>query len=177
LLVPDGMVGHVAVARRLIVRRAHRLPLVSGRGASPTFTFARNHFRTEEYICAAGVSHTFPRPSLYLDLVPSLCWSDGTILGPAGDGRVAWIARDDVADVATAVLVDETDGHEGRAYDVTGPDALTLSEAAAKLSAATGRRIICESQRYMALLSRCYVALPARTKTNSYQTAPQPVLI
>jgi uncharacterized protein YbjT (DUF2867 family) len=52
---------------------------------------------------------------------------------------VAAVARDDVADVAVAVLAGH--GHDGETYDVTGPEALTLAEAAAELSRAAGRRV------------------------------------
>ncbi len=161
---PDRVRQHIAVVDAALAAGVARIVYLSFLAAAPnaTFTFARDHFRTEEYIHAAGVAHTFLRPSLYLDLVPSLCWSDGTILGPAGDGRVAWIARDDVAAVATAVLVDETDGHDGRTYDVTGLDALTLSETAAELSSATGRHITYRSETLEeARASRASSGVPA----------------
>jgi NAD(P)H dehydrogenase (quinone) len=61
------------------------------------------------------------------------------IRGPAGDGRVAAVTRDDIADAAVAVLLDDGDGHDRRTYDMTGPQALTLDEAAGELSTAAGR--------------------------------------
>lgn len=111
-------------------------------GASPnaTFTFARDHFHTEQIIRGAGVKFTFLRNSIYLDFVPGFVGEDGVIRGPAGDGRVAAVARDDSADVAVAVLEAPGD-HDGRTYELTGPEALTMAEMAAKLSAATGREI------------------------------------
>jgi uncharacterized protein YbjT (DUF2867 family) len=41
-------------------------------GASPTatFTLARDHFDTEEYIKASGIGHTFLRDNIYADLFP-----------------------------------------------------------------------------------------------------------
>jgi uncharacterized protein YbjT (DUF2867 family) len=69
---------------------------------------------------------------------------DGVIRGPAGDGRVAAVARDDVAAVATRVLVDP--GHSGAVYDLTGPAAFTLAEAAAVLSSAWDRRVRYEAE-------------------------------
>lgn len=68
-------------------------------GADPdaTFTFARDHFRTEEHIRATGVAFTFLRPSLYLDSVPEWVGEDDVLRGPAGDGQVAWVSREDVA--------------------------------------------------------------------------------
>jgi hypothetical protein len=109
-----------------------------------TFTFARDHFHTEERIRATGLSYTFLRSSMYLDYVPLLVGEDGVIRGPAGDGRVACVARDDVADVAAAVLTSTE--HDGRTYDVTGPAAFTIIEAAAELSRATGRTITYENE-------------------------------
>jgi NAD(P)H dehydrogenase (quinone) len=116
-----------------------RIVYLSFLAAAPdaTFTFARDHFHTEAHIRAAGVHHTFLRDSMYADYVAIFASPDGVIRGPAGEGRVAWVARDDVADVAAAVLTGE--GHDDRTYDVTGPEALTMRETAAQLAAATGR--------------------------------------
>ena len=50
------------------------------------------------------------------------------------------MARDDSADVAVEVLAGE--GHDGQTYDLTGPEARTLAEAAELLSQATGRTIV-----------------------------------
>ncbi len=63
---------------------------------------------------------------------------DGVIRGPAGDGRAAVVARDDVAAVAAVVLGDP-DAHAGATYDLTGPEALTLAEGAALVTEVTGR--------------------------------------
>jgi NAD(P)H dehydrogenase (quinone) len=108
-------------------------------GRDATFTFARDHWHTEQHLRASGVRHTFLRDSLYLDYFPLFVGADGVIRGPAGDGRVAGVARDDVADVAVAVLLG--DGHDGRTYDVTGPEAFTFHQAADELSRATGRTV------------------------------------
>jgi NAD(P)H dehydrogenase (quinone) len=113
-------------------------------GPEATFTFARDHFHTEEHIKASGAAWTFLRHNLYIDFVPLLCPAEGVIRGPADDGRVAAVSRDDIADVAVAVLAGE--GHEGQTYDITGIEAFTLSEAAAELSRATGRQITFEDE-------------------------------
>jgi NAD(P)H dehydrogenase (quinone) len=108
-------------------------------GPDATFTFARDHWHTEQHLRASGVRHTFLRDSLYLDYFPLFVGADGVIRGPAGDGRVAGVARDDVADVVVAVLLG--DGHDGRSYDVTGPEAFSFQQAAEELSRATGRAV------------------------------------
>ncbi len=104
-----------------------------------TFTFARDHWHTEEHVRSAGLRHTFLRDNMYLDFLPALAGTDGVIRGPAGRGRAGVVARDDVEDVAVAVLVGE--GHDGQTYDVTGPEAITLQEAAEELSRLGGRTI------------------------------------
>src|SRR5947209_10436068 len=76
-------------------------------GAAPdcTFTLGRDHYATEQRIRASGMRFTFLRDNFYVDFMPALAGPDGVIRGPAGDGRVAAVAVDDVADVATAVLL------------------------------------------------------------------------
>ncbi len=58
-----------------------------GASADATFTFARDHFQTEEHIRASGLGFTFSRQNLYMDLLPVLGGEEGVIRGPAGDGR------------------------------------------------------------------------------------------
>ncbi|WP_233625095.1 SDR family oxidoreductase [Actinoplanes sp. ATCC 53533] len=112
------------------------LVYVSFAGAAPdaTFTHARDHWHTEQHIRASGLAFTFLRDNLYADFLPGLAGADGVIRGPAGDGRVAAVAQDDIAEAATVVLTDPA-AHAGRTYDLTGPEALSLYEIAALLSA------------------------------------------
>jgi uncharacterized protein YbjT (DUF2867 family) len=63
------------------------------------------------------------------------------IAAPAGDGAAGFVARDDCADVAAAVLRSDDPAADGRALDVTGPEALTLAEAAAVLGEVTARPV------------------------------------
>ena len=111
-------------------------------GAAPdaVFTLGRDHYATEEHILAAGLDYTFLRDSFYLDFMPDVVGDDGVIRGPAGDGRVALVARADVARVAATVLQDPG-RHRNQRYDLTGPEALSLTEVAATISQAWGRTI------------------------------------
>lgn len=104
------------------------------------FAYARDHFATEEAIRASGMGWTMLRDNFYLDFVALLPGEDGVIRAPAADGRVAAVAKLDVARSAAAVLRDPA-AHAGRTYELTGPEALTFAEIAATLSAATGRDI------------------------------------
>ncbi|MGA1836838.1 NmrA family NAD(P)-binding protein [Herbiconiux sp. 11R-BC] len=109
-------------------------------GAAPdaVFTLARDHFVTENLIRDAGLGFTFLRDNLYTDFLPMLAGEDGVIRGPAGDGRAATVTRDDVAEAAVAALLNP-DAHAGATYELTGPEALTLDEVAAILTADGGR--------------------------------------
>jgi NAD(P)H dehydrogenase (quinone) len=140
---PDRLTLHGNVVDAAVAARVERVVYTSFFGAAPdcTFTFGRDHWHAEQRIIGSGLRHTFLRDNLYLDFVPLLAGADGVIRGPASDGRVAAVARDDIADVAVAVLLDEGDRHDGRTYDLTGPEALTMAEIAEVLSRFAGRPI------------------------------------
>ncbi|AQZ69293.1 unnamed protein product [[Actinomadura] parvosata subsp. kistnae] len=122
--------------------RVSHLVYVSFYGAAPeaTFTLARDHWATEQHIRDSGLTFTFLRDNLYADFLPGMTGDDGVIRGPAGQGRVAAVAQDDIAEAAANVLLAPKE-HEGATYDLTGPQALTLDEVAATISAATGRTV------------------------------------
>jgi len=140
---PDRLRLHANVVGAAADAGVERVVYTSFFGAAPdcTFTFGRDHLYTEELIRGSGLRFTFLRDNLYLDFLPLMVGADGVIRGPAGDGRVAAVARDDIADVAVAVLAEADGRHDGRTYDMTGPEALTMAEVAEQLSGVTGRTI------------------------------------
>ncbi|MEV6520629.1 SDR family oxidoreductase [Longispora sp. NPDC051575] len=139
---PDRRDQHFTFVDAAAAAGVRRVVYVSFHGASPdaTFTLARDHWATERHIRASGLASTFLRDNLYLDFLPRMVGEDGVIRGPAGDGRVAAVAQDDIAACAAAVLTDPA-AHDGETYDLTGPEALTLAEVAAVLTARTGRTV------------------------------------
>ena len=144
--VYDRLQQHMAAVDAAIAAGVKHIIYLSMLNAAPdaTFILSHDHFGTEEYIRASGVPFTFLRASLYADNVPQSVSADDVIRAPAGEGRAAWVTRDDVADVAVAVLTGA--GHSGLTYNVTGPEALTMAETAAILSAAVQRKIIYQAQ-------------------------------
>lgn len=132
---------HVAALDAALDAGVRRVVYLSFLNAAPdsTFTFARDHAHTEDHVRASGAELTILRASLYADVVPFLCGRDGVIRGPAGDGRFAPVARDDIADVAAAVLTGG--GHDGATYDLTGPETLSLADVAEALARAAGRTV------------------------------------
>ena len=105
-----------------------------------TFTLARDHYVTEEYVKASGMNWTFLRDGFYLDFMEALVGEDGVIRGPAKDGRASFVARADVARTAASILANPGD-HAAQTYNLTGPEALTLDEVAATISRVRGRHI------------------------------------
>ncbi|GAA2475269.1 SDR family oxidoreductase [Streptomyces gobitricini] len=139
---PDRIQDHRTAVDAALAAGVGRIVYVSFLGAAPqaTFTFARDHWHTERYIEARDVPHTFLRDSWYLAGFAAMTGEDGVIRGPAGDGRVAAVAHEDIADVASAVLSGGSE-HDGATYDITGEEALTLAEVAEELSRAAGREV------------------------------------
>lgn len=106
-----------------------------GAAEDSVFTLGRDHWATEEHIKASGMDWTFLRDSFYSEVMEMFADDEGVIRGPAGDGRVSIVTQLDVARSAAAVLQDAA-AHRGATYDITGPEALTLTEAAAIIATA-----------------------------------------
>jgi uncharacterized protein YbjT (DUF2867 family) len=142
----DRLAQHLTAVDAAAAAGVQRVVYTSFLGASPdaTFTLARTHAATEERLTASGMRWTALRNAMYADFVPFFATvEDGAavIAAPAGDGAVAFVARDDAADVAAAVLRSDDAGLDGRALDVTGPEALTLAQAAAVLGEVSARPV------------------------------------
>jgi uncharacterized protein YbjT (DUF2867 family) len=63
----------------------------------------------------------------------------GEVLLPSGNGAHPFVDADDIAEVAAAALTEAH--HAGEVYTLSGPRALTVAEAGAIITAATGRPI------------------------------------
>ena len=132
---------HMSAVDAAVAAGAEHIVYLSMVGAAPDaiFTLARDHYATEQHIRNTGTPYTFLRMNLYMDVIPFLVSPDGVIKGPAGNGRLAAVLRDDIADAAAAVLTG--DGHEGKTYELTGREAFTAADSAALMSRISGRAI------------------------------------
>lgn len=146
LLIPateaaDRVEQHKAAVDAAVAAGVQRIVYLSAIGAAPdaTWTLVREHWQTEDHIRASGVSWTFPRFNLYMDFIPAMVSAEGVIKGPAGDGRVAAVLRDDVAAAVAATL--GSGDHDGRTYDLTGPEAFSLAQAAEVMRDGTGKDV------------------------------------
>ena len=138
----DRLDHHRALIDVAVAAGVQHIVYTSFYGAGPdcTFTLGRDHFATEEHIRRSGVDFTFLRDNFYLDVLPLFADEQGVIRGPAGQGRLSGVARDDVAACAAEILADPG-AHVGATYDLTGREELTLDEAAAVIAAVQGREV------------------------------------
>lgn len=103
---------------------------------------AADHQATEEALRASGVAWTMLRNSIYMhgQIGQAARWvADGRAVIPPNESPIGYITREDCARAAAAVL--STPGHEGKVYDITGPELIGVREAAAIASAVTGKPI------------------------------------
>lgn len=122
------------------------LVYTSFQGASPDsqFPYSRDHYETEKYLEESGIPFTALRDSMYMDMLAEMPDGHGVIRGPADNGAAAFVSREDVAQVAATILSD-ADPLTGTP-DLTGPEALTLDQAARRLSTITGRNLRFEDE-------------------------------
>lgn len=127
-----------AVGMGLLVRS-------SALGSDPTSasTFLRNHGASDRHLEESGVPYVIVRPNRYLqhvteNVIPSID-PNGNFYGNEGDARVSMVDTRDAAAVAAVALTES--GHEGRAFDLTGPEAISHEDIAARLSSVAGRSI------------------------------------
>jgi uncharacterized protein YbjT (DUF2867 family) len=109
---------------------------------SSRFRSSRSHDQIERYLVASAEHWTVLLPSQFMQVffeeVPSIV-ADGEIRLPLGDTTLAPVDLHDVAQVAYAVLT--TDGHHGKRYEMTGPEALTMGNIASAISDAVGSNV------------------------------------
>ncbi|HEX8170292.1 MAG TPA: SDR family oxidoreductase [Thermoanaerobaculia bacterium] len=115
---------------------------------SEAFSFAKVHRPAERAIEASGLAWTFLRPNGFMqnmaNYMAGTIKSQGAFYSSVGDARISHIDVRDIAAVAVKTLTE--DGHEGKAYSLSGPEALTYGDIAAKIAAAVGREV-----RYVAI--------------------------
>jgi uncharacterized protein YbjT (DUF2867 family) len=107
------------------------------------YAFARFHRAVEKTIEASGLPFTFVRANGFMqnfvNYYGQSIRGQNSFYLPNGDGRISHVDVRDIAAVAVAALTQS--GHAGKAYEITGPEALSGNDVAARLSAALGRKI------------------------------------
>lgn len=107
------------------------------------FSASPSHFATEEYLKASGIAYTLFRNTLYLDLVPGFIGEgtlpSGQLHSAAGDGKVSYALREDIAQALANVLT--STGHENQTYDIAPGPAYSMQDVAATLSEVSGQPV------------------------------------
>lgn len=131
----------LAAALEAGVKQVVRLSALMVADADADDLITRWHRDCERRLEASGVAWTFVRPRSFMS--NALGWAqslrDGVVRAPFGSARVACVDPRDVAEVAVRALTEP--GHEGRAYPVTGPAAISTTEQVEQLAETLGRRI------------------------------------
>lgn len=131
----------VEAAEKAGVRHVVYTSLMNPGPDSPA-AVAPDHRGTEEALAATRMGWTVLRENIYTDvllmsLTPAI--QIGKLFNAIGDGKAAYITREDCARAAAAALAASFDGR--RVLDITGPQAVSQDEVAAILSQLTGQEI------------------------------------
>jgi uncharacterized protein YbjT (DUF2867 family) len=88
-------------------------------------------YQIDEMIKSSGMPWTILKPTFYMQntmMAAQTISSDGVIYWDMKDGKLSMIDVRDIADSAFAVLTGE--GHEGKSYILTGPEAISFDDIA-----------------------------------------------
>jgi uncharacterized protein YbjT (DUF2867 family) len=117
---------------------------VMGADADPGITGGRLHRQAENIIEESGISYTFLRPNFFMqnfiNFFSQTIKEQDAFYVPAGDGKVSFVDVRDIAGVAVQALLNESK-HGQKAYNITGPNAISYTQAAEILSNEVGRKI------------------------------------
>jgi uncharacterized protein YbjT (DUF2867 family) len=130
----------IDVAKRAGVEHVVKFSAVGARPGAP-HRFGDWHGQVEKYLEQSGLAWTHLRPSFFMENLFSLIGmvKGGTIYQPTGAGKAPLVDVRDIAAVAAAALGEP--GHEGKAYEITGPEALGYADVAAVFSKVLERPI------------------------------------
>ncbi len=114
--------------------RVVRLSVHQASHEAPT-RISRQHAEIEDKLISSGLPYTLLQPQSFMQntlMTARTVASEGRIYQPFGNGRLGMIDARDIGEVAAKVLTE--DGHEGKAYTLTGPAAISFYDVAQALS-------------------------------------------
>lgn len=112
----------------------------SGMGSEyEAIQLARWHRAAERYIESSKIAWTFLCPNSFMQNFLTYHAVQGVYYMPLGEGKISYVDVRDVAAIAAKALLET--GHEEKVYTITGPEALTVGEAAAYIAKASGKDI------------------------------------
>jgi len=112
---------------------------------SPIYFVVDSHQHTEELLKNSGLTYTILQHSIYTDMIPVFAGEQllqtKTIYLPAGEGKVSYAVRTDLAEAGANVLLDNTGKYDNKIFQLTGTEAISMYDAAKSISNATGSTI------------------------------------
>lgn len=134
--------GLVSAAKKAGIKHIVKL---SGMGADQgSISLSKWHRAVEVAIEKSGLAWTHLRPNSfmqnYVAFHAGAIKAQGMFYAPLGDGAVSYVDTRDVAAVAAAALANPS-AHAGKAYTITGPEALANQRIAQIFSGATGKTV------------------------------------
>ncbi|HSU14475.1 SDR family oxidoreductase [Longimicrobium sp.] len=133
-------VNAIEAAKRAGVKRVVKLSVLGADEESPVI-LARWHREVEKVLAGSGIPFTLLQPTFFMQNFlgsAGTIQAQGAIYAPVR-GRTSFVDARDIASVAVAALTEE--GHEGKTYVVTGPEAITYGQAAERISAVIGNSV------------------------------------
>ncbi|MFI6296955.1 NAD(P)H-binding protein [Nonomuraea sp. NPDC050790] len=132
----------VDVAARAGVRKVVKISVLGAPDSDDPEDTGGLHAAGERALTGSGMAWTILRPSMFA--TNALGWAAAVRAGQpipnvTGRGRLGVIDPRDIAAVAVAALTGSA--HDGRAYDLTGPDLLSTHDQAELIGRAIGRRV------------------------------------
>ncbi|MDQ3912670.1 MAG: SDR family oxidoreductase [Actinomycetota bacterium] len=120
------------IVRLLVAQASHEAPTKN----------CRQHAQIEEELISSGLPYTLLRPTTFMQntlATTRTVASEGRIDQPFKDGKLGMIDARDIGEAATKVLTE--DGHEGKTYTLTGPEAISFHDIAEILSEVLGKKV------------------------------------
>ncbi len=154
ILVPSGFLGVFELVKPLIELAAANkakvvLQSVFGVDADDSIPYRQIELALE----ASGTPFVILRPNWFADNFHTF-WKPGLAHGviavPAGEGKTSFIDARDIGASAVAALT--SDAFNGRAFNLTGPEARSYADAAALIAAAIGKPVA-----YTALSDQAFI--------------------
>lgn len=136
----EGEINVVNAAKAAGVKKIVKLSVWGAE--AERYALARLHRRVERAIEASGLDWAFLRPNSFMQnfiLDAASISAEGVFYLPADEAKINHIDVRDIARVAAKVLT--TPGHEGKAYNLSGPKAISYAEAAGILSDVLGKKV------------------------------------
>ena len=107
---------------------------------SPLWFIAEDHVKTEKYLKESGIAYTLFANGFYLDMLMDFVGEQvletQTIYVPAGDGKINFVLRNEIAEALANVLT--TGGHENKTYNIGIEQPVSFGEVAKYISEITG---------------------------------------